>query len=132
MKWHGNLGKRKASGGKKRAYRGKKAFEMGGEAAETRFGETHRAEKCVRGGKKKSRLLRIDYANVTDPKTRKTEKVPIVKVVRNQASVDFDRRGIITEGTVIETKLGEAVVTSRPGQHGVLNAVLSVEKRSEA
>jgi len=131
MKWHGDLGKRKASGGKKKAYRGKKAFEMGGEAAETKFGEIRRAEKRVQGGKKKSRLLSVDYANVTDPKTGKTEKVPITRVIKNRASVDFDRRGIITEGTVIETRLGEAVVTSRPGQHGVLNAVLSGGKRSE-
>jgi small subunit ribosomal protein S8e len=129
MKWHGDLGKRKASGGKKKAYRGKKAFEKGGEAAETRFGGMRRVEKRVQGGNKKSRLLSVDYANLTDPKTGKTEKVPIARVIRNRASVDYDRRGIMTKGAIIETKLGEAIVTSRPGQDGVLNVVLSGEKK---
>jgi small subunit ribosomal protein S8e len=31
---------------------------------------------------------------------------------------------IITKGAVIETDAGKARVTSRPGQHGVVNAVL--------
>jgi small subunit ribosomal protein S8e len=34
------------------------------------------------------------------------------------------RRNIITRGAVVETKLGRARITSRPGQHGVANAVL--------
>ena len=33
-------------------------------------------------------------------------------------------RGIITKGALIETELGKAIVTSRPGQDGVVNALL--------
>jgi small subunit ribosomal protein S8e len=69
---------------------------------------------------------------VTDVKSGKTEKVEITRVVKNPANVDYDRRGVITRGAVIETSLGLARVTSRPGQHGMLNAVLvSAEKKGQ-
>ncbi|MEM2386259.1 MAG: 30S ribosomal protein S8e, partial [Candidatus Bathyarchaeia archaeon] len=77
-----------------------------------------------RGGNLKVRVLSEKYACVTDLKTGKTEKAEILRVVRNPANVDYDRRGVITKGTIIETSLGLARVTSRPGQNGVINAVL--------
>ena len=64
----------------------------------------------------------FDYAS--SPTTGKTEKAEILRVIRNPANVDYDRRGVITKGTVIETKLGLARVTSRPGQQGLINAIL--------
>ncbi|HDN05822.1 MAG TPA: 30S ribosomal protein S8e, partial [Candidatus Bathyarchaeota archaeon] len=51
-------------------------------------------------------------------------------VIRNPANVDYDRRGVITKGAIIETSLGLARVTSRPGQNGVINAVLISEKEA--
>ncbi|MEA1999387.1 MAG: 30S ribosomal protein S8e, partial [Euryarchaeota archaeon] len=36
----------------------------------------------------------------------------------------FARRNITTKGAVIETELGDAVVTNRPGQDGIVNAKL--------
>ena len=42
----------------------------------------------------------------------------------NQASKDINRRHILTKGAVIETELGKARITSRPGQDGQLNAIL--------
>ena len=52
------------------------------------------------------------------------KKAKIISVAENKASRHFLRRNIITKGAVIETELGKAKVTSRPGQHGVINAVL--------
>ena len=68
---------------------------------------------------------------VTDSKTGKTEKTEIMRVVKNPANIDYDRRGVITKGVIVETSLGLARITSRPGQHGMLNAVLTgeVEKK---
>ena len=65
---------------------------------------------------------------VTDPKSGKTEKVEIMRVVKNPTNIDYDRRGVITKGAVIETSLGLARVTSRPGQDGIINAVLIREE----
>ena len=45
-------------------------------------------------------------------------------VIDNPASKDFIRRKIITKGAIIKTEIGDAKVTSRPGQDGVINAVL--------
>jgi len=122
--WHGNLHKRKKSGGKKHIFRGKRAFEMGSDPAETIVGETHVTRKRGRGGKLKLRALAVNTANVTDPATGKSQKTEIRGVLKNPANVDYQRRGVITKGAVLDTPLGQAIVTSRPGQHGVVNAVL--------
>jgi small subunit ribosomal protein S8e len=50
--------------------------------------------------------------------------VKILRFESNEASKDLNRRHILTKGAIIETELGTAKITSRPGQHGVLNAVL--------
>lgn len=128
--WHGDLHKRKPSGGRKRAYRGKRKFERGSFPAETMLGERKRKIDRGRGGNVKIKILSDNYACVTDPKTGKTEKVEILRVIRNPANVDYDRRGVITKGAIIETQLGLARVTSRPGQNGVINAVLIGEKEA--
>lgn len=128
--WHGDLHKRKPSGGRKRAYRGKRKFERGSFPAETMLGERKRKIDRGRGGNVKIKILSDNYACVTDPKTGKTEKVEISRVIRNPANVDYDRRGVITKGAIIETSLGLARVTSRPGQNGVINAVLIGEKEA--
>ena len=85
----------------------------------------------TRGGAVKVRLARADSAVVTDKATGKTSKTKLLRVVRNPANVDYQRRGVITKGAVVETELGQARVTSRPGQDGVINAIL-LEKSSKS
>ena len=126
--WHGDLDKLKITGGKKHRYRSKRAFEMGNDPIETRLGDAVRKTYRSHSQAKKIKLLKEKYANITNPSKGKTEKYEILRVVRNPADVDYDRRKIITKGTHIETKQGEAVITSRPGQDGVINAVLISEK----
>ena len=126
--WHGNRKKRKITGGRKRPYRGKRSFEMGREAVETELGAITQKTMRGKGGQMKRKLLKDEYANVADPSSRRTERVKIIRVLRNPVNVDYDRRNIITRSTIIVTDLGEAVVTSRTGQDGVINAVLVGEK----
>jgi small subunit ribosomal protein S8e len=122
--WHGNLHKRKRTGGRKRVYRVKRKFEQGTFAAETLLGEPKRKSTKGAGANTKVKLLTDKFASVTD-KEGKTQKTEIVRVVRNPANVDYNRRGVITKGAEIETALGMAKVTSRPGKDGVINAVLT-------
>jgi len=129
--WHGDLHKRKSTGGKRKPYRGKRKFEQGSFPTETVLGEPKRKVERRRGGNLKVRVLSEKYACVTDLKTGKTEKAEIIRVVKNPANVDYDRRGVITKGTIIETSLGLARVTSRPGQNGVINAVLVSEEEAD-
>ena len=122
--WHGDLRKRKASGGRKRLYRMKRRFERGSFPTETTLGDLKKKASRRRGGNEKVRLFSATHANISDPSTGKTERVEILRVVRNPANVDYDRRGVITKGTIIETPSGTARVTSRPGQNGLVNAIL--------
>jgi small subunit ribosomal protein S8e len=124
MTTHSSLYKRKLTGGKKRAYRTKKVYESGGYPAETILGESKRKISRTKGGNSKVKVLTEKFASVTDLKTNTTAKTEIVRVVSNGANVDYNRRGVITKGAQIETKLGLAKVTSRPGNDGVINAIL--------
>ena len=126
--WHGDLDKSKITGGKKHRARGKRSFEMGDDATETRLGDAVRKPDKSNHHVRKIKLLIEKYANVTIPSKNKTEKVEILRVIRNPANVDYDRRKIMTKGTTIGTNLGEAIITSRPGQNGVINAILVSEK----
>ncbi len=122
---------KKPSGGKKRRHQKvKRKYWMGRFPTETRLGTGAREVRRlirVRGGNYKVRLKVALYANVVDPETRRAFKVRILRVLETPSNPHYARRGIITKGTIIETELGKARVTSRPGQDGVLNAVL-VEK----
>jgi small subunit ribosomal protein S8e len=130
--WQGHIHKKKLTGGRKRVYRSKRKFEQGTFAVETTLGEPKR--KCTRGlgGNIKVKVLKDKFVSVTNPKTGKTEKTTITRVVRNPANVDYNRRGVITKGAEIETALGAAKVTSRPGNDGVINAVLTAAKEEKA
>jgi len=131
MSSHSSLRKRKRTGGKKRVYRTKKKYEQGGYPAETILGEPKRKISRGMGGNMKIKVLSDKFASVTDPKTGKTQKAEITRVVRNEANVDYNRRGVITKGAEIETELGLAKVTSRPGNDGIINAIL-IEGKEKA
>ncbi|MEM0365112.1 MAG: 30S ribosomal protein S8e [Candidatus Nitrosocaldus sp.] len=118
-----NLLKRKPTGGKRKAYRGRRKYEIDRYPIETVLGKEERIVKRVRGGNIKVACKSVEYANVVDSKERKVVKAKILRVVRNIADKDYDRRGVITKGAVIETEAGTARVVSRPGQDGVVNAV---------
>jgi small subunit ribosomal protein S8e len=122
--WHGNLRKKKPSGGRKKTYRMKRGYEKGAFPTETVIGELKKKTDRRRGGNIKIRLYNANLVNVCDHSTEKTQQVEILRVVHNPANVDYNRRGVITKGTVIETPIGTARVTSRPGQDGLVNAVL--------
>ncbi len=126
--WHGDLRKRKPSGGKKRSWRKKRRFEKGSFPAETKLSERKVRIVRVRGGGKKIRLLGDKVVNISDPSTGKTTKTEIIRVLENPANIDYNRRGVLTKGALIETPLGTARVTSRPGQNGVINATLTITK----
>lgn len=123
MVWHDDLTKRKRTGGRKKAYRKRRRYEAGSFPVETKLGEPERKLEKTKGGDFKIKLLSDQWVNLTVPKTGKTERLKILHVERNPANVDWDRRGIITKGTIVRTEKGLAVIVSRPGQNGVLNAI---------
>jgi small subunit ribosomal protein S8e len=121
--WQGNS-KRSKTGRRVRTSRNKKRFEIGRELHVTTIGALKRKPTRTRGNNRKSRVLTADFAYVVDPKSKKTTKTEIVTVVENTANIHYVRRNIMNKGAIINTKMGKARITSRPGQSGVINAVL--------
>jgi small subunit ribosomal protein S8e len=116
--------KRKVSGGRYKSYRGKRRFETAKIPSLTKLAETKRVTIETMGGNTKSRLYRAEFANVVDPKTKKNSKVKIKTILENPANRHYVRRNIMTKGTIIDTEIGKAKISSRPGQDGTVNAVL--------
>ena len=61
---------------------------------------------------------------MADPASKKVVKSKILEVTKNSANKDYERRGVISKGALLETNAGAARVISRPGQDGTVNAVL--------
>ena len=122
-----NLTKRKATGGRSRPSRGRRAYERDGYALEPLVGESASRLSRRRGGSVSTGVVFSDVANVSDSKGTSTRS-KIIRVKESPANRDYERRGVIPKGAVIETEAGEAVVTSRPTDDGVVNAVLTKSK----
>lgn len=121
--WQGKS-RRKPTGGRLVRAQGKRKFEIGTEKQFTRIGAQSMKHYRTRGGNMKSRMLSAEFANVVDKKTNKVQKSKILKVKTNPADPNYVQRNLINKGATITTELGDAVVTSRPGQDGAVNAVL--------
>jgi small subunit ribosomal protein S8e len=127
--YQGNDLKKPSGGYRPRPYKVKRKCLGGGPPTMTKLGTEDRI-KITRdyGGTRKVRLLEAATANVYIPDEKRCVKVKILRVLETPSNPELARRGVIVKGAVIETEIGKAVVTSRPGQDGVINAVL-VEKR---
>ncbi len=123
--YHGPVmpGGRKPTGGKIRKSRGKRRREIGRSPAFTIVGERKIRPIRVMGGGRKLRLISAYEVNVALG-NGETKKVKILDVIENKASKIFTRRKILTKGALVKTELGTVRITSRPGQHGILNGVL--------
>ena len=116
--------KRKYTGKKYKHFRKKRKRELERPPINTQIGSDKVKIQRIMGGNSKVKLFSTNYVNLTDPNTNKTQKVRIMRFESNQASKDINRRHILTKGAIIETELGKARITSRPGQDGQLNAIL--------
>jgi len=123
MHWHGRS-RRSYTGKLLKPFRKKRKYELGRDQVETLIGDRKIKKVRVRGGNFKIKVFRDKYANVYIPKEGKVVKAEILSVVENPAHVHYARRNVITKGAIIKTNVGEAKVTSRPNQHGVINAIL--------
>ncbi len=121
--WQGES-RRSRTGRRIRYARGKRKFEVGRERHLTTIGPTTLKKSRTKGDNIKTRAKTINIAYVMDPKNKKTTKADILTVLENKANIHYVRRNIINKGAIIETNIGKARATSRPGQTGIINAVL--------
>ena len=121
VQWH-RRAHRKSNGGKYHADRKKRKAELGRHFGEPKEGENRRKLIRTRGGNRKVRLYQAQHVNVST--NEGTKRVDISDVTDNPANRNYARRKIITAGAIVETSMGPARITSRPGQSGVIYAVL--------
>ena len=126
MLWQGKS-VRKASGGRYHPARGKRRHEIGSAPTDTHIGADKRKISRVRGGNIKVRALRCEVASVCNQKTGETMRAIIENVEENASNPNFVRRNLLTKGAIIKTSVGRAKIVSRPGQQGVINAILLTE-----
>jgi len=119
-----SMPRRKQTGARYKGYRKKKLYELGSEPSFTKLGRKRVQAIRTMGGGRKMRLLGMDTANLFDPKNKSFKQVKIKTITDNPANRHFVRRNIMTKGSLIDTEMGKARITSRPGQDGVVNAVL--------
>ena len=118
-----NLYGRKYTGGRKIPMRSRRKFELDRYPNEAVIGSNLEVTRRVRGDNRKMALKTVEFANVSNYEEKKTTRSKVLRVIKNTANKDYERRGVITKGTVIETELGLARVVSRPGQVGLINAI---------
>jgi len=128
MQWNlkGKVGRKKTGG---KYHKGNKKFrhQRGRDFIPTELGKQKIIKLRTRGGNGKALLVKAETANVVTKDGIK--KVKIITVKENPANSQFIRRNIITKNAVVETELGLARVTSRPGQDGSVDAVLVEAKK---
>ncbi|MCK4327510.1 MAG: 30S ribosomal protein S8e [Candidatus Diapherotrites archaeon] len=116
--------KRTKTGAKHRKKRDKIKAELGRKTQKVTVGTTKRVSDKARGGNVKLGLRHAEEINVLDPKTKKIQKTKILTVVENKANRHYERMNILTKGAIVKTELGDARITSRPSQEGVVNGIL--------
>lgn len=113
---------RKISGGKYSKARKKKKYEKAGQKRIVKLGEDKRKTKRVKGGNKKTILLKAKTINIKDK--NKTKKAEIKNVLETPSNRFLARQNILTKGTIVETSLGKVRITNRPSQEGSINGIL--------
>jgi small subunit ribosomal protein S8e len=117
-----NLDTSKITGGRRHPLRSRRKYEIDRFPNEAIIGEQVTITRKVRGKNIKASIKTIDSVNLAIDS--KIKRVKIIKVLENATNNDYQRRGIISKGAILETEEGKCRVVSRPGQHGTVNAIL--------
>jgi|TARA_B100001971_G_C18179872_1_gene532128 small subunit ribosomal protein S8e len=119
---------RKITGGKYKTLRKKKKFSLSGVTRKVKLSEKPKQKiKKGLGGNNKKVLLSTNFANITNPETKKTQKSKIKNVLETPSNRFLARQNILVKSAIIETELGKAKITNRPSQEGSVQAVLIQE-----
>ena len=113
----------KITGGRRHPLKTRQKFQTDRYPNEALIGDQETSTRKTRGNNRKTGLKTVRHVNLvlSDAKIKRSK---IVKVLENQTNNDYQRRGVITKGAILETEDGKCRVISRPGQCGIINAVL--------
>ena len=119
-----NLKTSKITGGLRHPLKTRQKFETDRYPNEAEMGEEQQTiTRKTRGNNRKTGLKIASFVNLV-MENSKVKKSKIVKVLENQTNNDYQRRGIITKGAIVETEDGKCRIVSRPGQNGIVNGIL--------
>ena len=118
-----NLKTSKITGGMRHPLKTRQKFDIDRYPNEALMGEQETATRKTRGNNRKTALKTVSHVNLVLPDT-KIKRTKIIRVLENQTNNDYQRRGVITKGAILETEDGKCRVVSRPGQNGIINAIL--------
>ena len=118
-----NLGTSKLTGGRRHPLRTRRKYEIDRYPNEPLVGPAITVTRKARGKNQKTALKTIDFVNLAVPNS-KVKKTKITRVLENPTNNDYQRRGVITKGAILETEDGKCRVVSKPGQDGTVNAIL--------
>ena len=121
-----NLATSKITGGRRHPLRTRRKYEIDRYPNEPVNGSQVTITRRVRGNNRKTALKTIDFVNLATG-VAKVKKTKILKVLDNSTNNDYKRRGIITKGAILEIQEGKCRIVSKPGQTGIVNAVLLKE-----
>ena len=121
-----NLATSKITGGRRHPLRTRRKYEIDRYPNEPINGAQVTITRRVRGNNRKTALKTIDFVNLATG-VAKVKKTKILKVLDNSTNNDYKRRGIITKGAILEIQEGKCRIVSKPGQTGIVNAVLLKE-----
>ena len=121
-----NLATSKITGGRRHPLRTRRKYEIDRYPNEPINGAQVTITRRVRGNNRKTALKSVDFVNLATGDA-KVKKVKIIKVLENATNNDYKRRGIITKGAILEIQEGKCRIVSKPGQNGIVNAVLLKE-----
>jgi len=116
-----NLHTSKITGGRRHVLRSRRKYEIDRFPNEALIGDQITITRKVRGKNTKTAIKTIDSVNLA--LDSKIKRVKIIKVLENATNNDYQRRGVISKGAILETEEGKCRVVSRPGQHGTVNAI---------
>ena len=119
-----NIRKRKRTGGLIKHTRSRRSDEKDTFSVDTLLGDHSVRIKSSRGGNIKVSLVSDNSVNVIDKSTNIIKKTSINRVLKNPSNRDYERRGVITRGAILDTELGKVRVLSRPGQTGIIDGIL--------
>lgn len=119
-----NLATSKITGGRRHPLRVRRKYEMDRYPNEALArDEEVTVIRRTRGDHRKTALKTASHVNLSGSEDR-TIRTKILKVLENPTNNDYQRRGVITRGALLDTEKGTCRVVSRPGQDGTVNAVL--------
>ena len=118
-----NLKKRKITGGIRHPLKTRQKFQMDRYPNEALIGDQETSTRKTRGNNRKTALKTVSHVNLVLDNA-KIKRSKIIRVLENATNNDYQRRGIITKGAILETENGKCKVVSRPGQDGIINATL--------